>query len=455
MKLVNTFCARTSRTGRMTTRVFLLPGLAVLFLMFGLSAWAQSSGGSNSGSGGANGQQDWSAVQNALGGWKGEVKPSGVLVVELENQSLGVNVRGNSLKPGMLAHGFLAFSSVPNGASAAGGATGSSSSGGATMAANTLVVGEFPCLSSEVSVVVQAFARQSITVSAVHKHVFEDNPRLAFVHIEEAGDGATLAQRIRTAVGTAGLKLSEESKESTSSVGQSLDLGRIRSTLGAAAPLSISGANSGNFANIEPVQVQASNGILEVVIPRAEQFSSCAQSIFNARMSNTQGGGGTAGASAGAGTGMTAVAGAGNNRGTVANQSNLCLGGSLVDQAATAGAVASGAGSGAANYVAADALGASYEFRFQPIGSKRAIVVAEMPLLVTEVRDVERILADAGIQVLFGEAHNHTLSESPRLLFMHATAVGDPAQIAEVFRAAISNSANVAAGQQSIVNQGK
>ncbi len=452
------------RNGRWGNRLQLLPCL--LLICLGSIGWAQTTTPSPS----PAAQPDWTAVRTALNGWQGEVRPSGVLKIELTDGSQKtITVNGMSLNSGLVSHGSLTFSQVAANTAGSTGTTGQPATGTpmpAATGANTLMVGELPVPEEMASKFVRAVAEQGLQLPAVHKHVLGDQPRTAFVHFEEAGDGATLAASLKKAISMAGLHFKEETRVSPSQAAPGLNINSIQSMLTSVAPLSAAGANP---SGAQAVTVEASPGVISISIPRAEQFSSCAAAIFNAMQP-----GGTTTAPA-----ASTTAGVGNNQGTGANASNTCIQMAVGDQLTTAGAGTSGTTSGtgtgtgmgttgsatgstttgsgmagAANNVNAEAIGAEYEFRVQSAGSGKAIVAAELPLLATEVRDVQRILANAGPQFMVGEVHNHTLAESPRLVFIHVLATGDASHIADVFRSAIANSAAVANGQPSTAGTG-
>jgi hypothetical protein len=321
-------------------------------------------------------------------------------------------------------------------------------------------------LESEVSKAVTEIQRAGIKISAIHKHVLEDEPRLAFVHIEQAGDAFVIGDQLKIGLQNAGLTYTEEKVDSTNP--SNLDVAGIQASLAAAAPLGAAGLTTAQTNGSQPIKVESSEGVLEVSMPRAEQFTTCATATFNA-VTAANAGGTTVGTTNGGTTGTTAVSpaspsitpGLGNNTGTAANALNTCVQNAAGAQLTLAGGstttgtptgVAAGT-TGSGQNLPAESVGATFEFRFQPIGnSGRAIVAVEMPLLPTEVADTMRILADAGTsmngtgQIFFGELHNHNLTESPRLVFLHVTAVGNAVQVADIFRAAIANNQQVASG---------
>lgn len=72
---------------------------------------------------------------------------------------------------------------------------------------------------------------------------------------------------------------------------------------------------------------------------------------------------------------------------------------------------------------------------FKQIGS-RSIIMGDLVLLQEEVAPVMNKFVKDGIQVT--GLHNHIIGESPRVMYMHYSAQGDPAQLAETMKAALA-----------------
>ncbi len=73
---------------------------------------------------------------------------------------------------------------------------------------------------------------------------------------------------------------------------------------------------------------------------------------------------------------------------------------------------------------------------FQPLGKGKVAATGDLVLLAQEVHPVIVALAQQGIEVT--TIHNHMLSESPRLFFLHYWAVDDQAKITRGLRAALN-----------------
>ena len=72
---------------------------------------------------------------------------------------------------------------------------------------------------------------------------------------------------------------------------------------------------------------------------------------------------------------------------------------------------------------------------FKQIGT-RCIIMGDLVLLEEEVAPVVNKFVKDGIQVT--GLHNHIIGESPRVMYMHYSAQGDPAQLAETMKAALA-----------------
>jgi Domain of Unknown Function (DUF1259) len=79
-------------------------------------------------------------------------------------------------------------------------------------------------------------------------------------------------------------------------------------------------------------------------------------------------------------------------------------------------------------------MGVATAINFQMVGEKAA-TTGDFVLIASEVNPVIRALAEHGIAVT--AIHNHMLSESPRLFFLHFWAVGKPETLAHGLKAAL------------------
>lgn len=72
---------------------------------------------------------------------------------------------------------------------------------------------------------------------------------------------------------------------------------------------------------------------------------------------------------------------------------------------------------------------------FKRVGS-RAIMMGDLVLLEEEVPPVMNKIVEDGIQVT--GLHNHLIGESPRIMYMHYSAQGDPAELAQTLKDALA-----------------
>jgi hypothetical protein len=75
---------------------------------------------------------------------------------------------------------------------------------------------------------------------------------------------------------------------------------------------------------------------------------------------------------------------------------------------------------------------------FLPIANGAAMAMGDLVLTEDEVGPVMRALQAGGVEQ--SALHNHVLHESPRVMYMHVTAHGDPVKIAQTIRTALARS---------------
>jgi hypothetical protein len=81
------------------------------------------------------------------------------------------------------------------------------------------------------------------------------------------------------------------------------------------------------------------------------------------------------------------------------------------------------------------AMGVGMPFNFQDLGDGKAAITGDFVLVAREVNPVARTLRANGIEVT--ALHNHTLSDEPRLFYMHFWAHDDALKLARSLRAAL------------------
>ena len=80
-------------------------------------------------------------------------------------------------------------------------------------------------------------------------------------------------------------------------------------------------------------------------------------------------------------------------------------------------------------------MGLATSINFQPTGGGKAAITGDFVMVASEVNPVIHALRDGGIEVT--ALHNHMLTESPRLFFMHFWANDDATKLARGLRAAL------------------
>ena len=81
------------------------------------------------------------------------------------------------------------------------------------------------------------------------------------------------------------------------------------------------------------------------------------------------------------------------------------------------------------------AMGVTTVLNFQAVADGKAAVTGDFVLIDKEVNPVARTLRQHGIDVT--AIHNHALSDTPRLFYMHFWAVDAPAKLAQALKAAL------------------
>ena len=89
------------------------------------------------------------------------------------------------------------------------------------------------------------------------------------------------------------------------------------------------------------------------------------------------------------------------------------------------------------------AMGVTTAINFQPTGQGKAAINGDFVMTAEEVQPVIRALRAGGIDIV--EVHQHMLSESPRLFFMHFWAVDDAVALAKTLATAVAATASTPA----------
>lgn len=114
---------------------------------------------------------DWKAVDAAIGK-PGAMQPGDVYKFGLPRSDLVVKVGDVQLRPTLALGAWLAFKAMPH---------------------DTMVMGDLVLLEEEVNPVLTTLQAGGIEQTAMHNHVFSEQPRVVYMHVEGHGDAVKLA----------------------------------------------------------------------------------------------------------------------------------------------------------------------------------------------------------------------------------------------------------------------
>jgi hypothetical protein len=122
--------------------------------------------------------EEWKAVEQAIGKI-GSLQPGAVFKIGLPRTDLVVTVRGVAINPLLALGSWIAFKKMGN---------------------ETVVMGDLVLTEDEVGPVMWSLQENGIEQSALHNHVFDESPRVMYMHIHGHGDAGQLAAAIRRAL---------------------------------------------------------------------------------------------------------------------------------------------------------------------------------------------------------------------------------------------------------------
>src|SRR5258708_6933750 len=117
------------------------------------------------------------ASVEAVLGRKGAPQPDGALKFAFPRSDLAVTVAGVSVKAGFALGSWLGFADVGKGLA--------------------VVMGDLVLTEDEVESVMSTLQKGGIEQTALHHHIFNENPRVLYMHIRGHGNAAALAAAIR------------------------------------------------------------------------------------------------------------------------------------------------------------------------------------------------------------------------------------------------------------------
>jgi len=122
--------------------------------------------------------EEWKVVEQAIRK-TGSLQPGAVFKIGLPRTDLLVTVRGVAINPLLALGSWIAFKKTGK---------------------DTVVMGDLVLTEDEVGPVMWSLQESGIEQSALHNHVFDESPRVMYMHIHGHGDAAQLAGAIRRAL---------------------------------------------------------------------------------------------------------------------------------------------------------------------------------------------------------------------------------------------------------------
>jgi hypothetical protein len=121
---------------------------------------------------------EWRKVEAAIGK-SGSMQPGGVFKIGLPRTDLAVTVHGVAVNPTLALGSWVAFKQA------------------GTM---TMVMGDLVLTEGEVGLVISSLQRAGLEQTALHNHLFDETPRVMYLHISGHGDALQLAEAIHRAL---------------------------------------------------------------------------------------------------------------------------------------------------------------------------------------------------------------------------------------------------------------
>ena len=169
----SSFFKRQTRQIGLTVASFAVAGL---FVLVACSAPQNQPGHSN------NQQQvataDWKPVEQALGK-AGSLQPGDVYKVGFPRTELKVTVGSVQVKAPLALSSWVAFKKMGD---------------------VTMVMGDLVLIEAEVTPVLTKLQEGGVETTALHNHVFQESPRVMYMHIHAMGDGVKIAKSIHDAL---------------------------------------------------------------------------------------------------------------------------------------------------------------------------------------------------------------------------------------------------------------
>jgi hypothetical protein len=152
----------------------------ILFLITGLTLWAQSSTAKthSPSTHQKSAPADWKSVDDAMGR-SGQDQPDGARKYGMPRKDLNVTINGVQVKPGLALGSWAAFNHPGR---------------------NAMVMGDLVLTEDEVAPVMEKLHAGGLDVTALHNHLLHETPRVMYMHIHGKGEAATLAKAVHDAL---------------------------------------------------------------------------------------------------------------------------------------------------------------------------------------------------------------------------------------------------------------
>jgi hypothetical protein len=181
---------QTAATGhRHGHRIAYLTTVLVGLVFLGGCTTTQPPAGSTTGRAAASPQavqHDWRPISTALHK-TGSAQPGGVYRVNFPRTDLSVTSDGVLVRPALSLGSYVTFYPLPAPAATAGGQ-------------QVMAMGDLVLTEPETQPVLARLAQGGLTITAIHKHLRNETPRLWWVHVHGMGNQDQLAAALRSAL---------------------------------------------------------------------------------------------------------------------------------------------------------------------------------------------------------------------------------------------------------------
>ena len=120
----------------------------------------------------------WKTIEDAMGR-SGKMQPDGTFKFSMPRKDMSVTVAGTQIKAGLALGSWAAFKGTT---------------------ANAMVMGDLVLAESEIEPVMLKLEQGGVDVTALHNHLFNETPRVMYMHILGHGDATKLARTLHDAL---------------------------------------------------------------------------------------------------------------------------------------------------------------------------------------------------------------------------------------------------------------